>query len=257
MRVRGGSGVLSRLSPADIIAALDLRGARAGQRLFPLTADQIRAPFGVEVVQITPATLALVFENAATKQVPVVIAGIEGKPAPGYIVGKWTVDPETVEIVGPESSVKRATTALTEPISVAGARERVRATVTLGMLDSSVRLKAFRSAVVDVQIVPAPLDRNVPHRPLERTVRDVPIRMLNRAPNLTAQSIPSAVVLTLRGSRDDLSRLVAEEIHAYVDLTGLGVGQYPLTVHADSVGDAGVTRIEPATVRVRVTSGED
>ena len=135
-----------------------------------------------------------------------------------------------------------------EPISVAGARERVRATVTLGMLDSSVRLKAFRSAVVDVQIVPAPL---------ERTVRDVPIRMLNRAPNVTAESSPSAVAVTLRGSREDLNRLVAEEIHAYVDLTGLGAGQYTLPVHADPVGDAGVTRVEPAVIRVRVTSVKD
>ncbi len=42
---------------------------------------------------------------------------------PGFVVGKVTSVPETVEIVGPESSVKRAAAALTEPLSVAGARE--------------------------------------------------------------------------------------------------------------------------------------
>lgn len=248
VRVRGGSGALSRLSPVDIVAVLDLHGARAGQRLFPLTPDQVRVPFGVEVSQITPATVALVFEQAATKQVPVVIPGIEGKPAPGFIVGKWTVDPATVEIVGPESSVKRATTALTEPISVAGAHERVRASVTVGMLDSSVRLKAARSAVVDVQIVPAPFTR---------TVRDTPVRLLNLAPNLTAQSNPSTVELTVSGSRESLSRLAADGVSASVDLAGLGVGRYTLSIHADATGESGVTHVEPATVQVRVSSVKD
>lgn len=248
VRVRGGSGALSRLSPVDIVAVLDLHGAQAGQRLFPLTPDQVRVPFGVEVVQITPATVALAFEKAATKLVPVVIPGIEGKPSPGFIVGKWSVDPETVEIVGPESSVKRATTALTEPISVAGAHERVRATVTVGMLDSSVRLRTSRSAVVDVQIVPAPA---------ARTMHETPVRLLNLAPSLAAQSNPSTVGLTVSGSRESLNRLAADSVSASVDLAGLGVGHYTLAVHGDAMGESGVTHVEPATVQVRVFSVKD
>ena len=46
-RVRGSSGTLSRLSSGDVVAVIDLRGARVGRRLFPLTPDQVRAPFGV------------------------------------------------------------------------------------------------------------------------------------------------------------------------------------------------------------------
>jgi YbbR domain-containing protein len=247
VRLRGASGNLSRLSPADVVAVLDLRGARPGQRLFPLTPDQVRVPFGVEVVQVTPATVALVFETTASKQVPV-IPGIEGKPAPGFVVGKWTVDPSAVDIVGPESSVKRATAALTEPISVTGSRDRVRATVTVGLLDPALRLKTSRSAVVEVQIVPAPL---------ERTLRDVPIRLLNGAANLTVQSIPSMVDLTLRGSREGLAGLGVQDVTASVDLRGLGVGQYVLPVHAESTREVGVTQTEPSTVQVRISSVKD
>ncbi len=46
---------------------------------------------------------------------------VDGRPAPGYVVGPLTADPTTVEVIGPESAVKRATEALTEPVSVAGA----------------------------------------------------------------------------------------------------------------------------------------
>ena len=55
VRVRGSSGALGRVSPGDIVAVLDLRSARPGRRLFQLTPEQVRAPFGVEVFQVTPA----------------------------------------------------------------------------------------------------------------------------------------------------------------------------------------------------------
>lgn len=158
IRVRGGSATLSRLSAADIVAVLDLRGAQVGQRLFQLTPDRVRLPFGVEVVQLTPSTVALMFENSASKQVPIVPA-VTGRPAPGFVVGRMTSDPERVEIVGPESAVKRATVALSEPVSVADARRDVRAVVTVGLLDPALRLKGARSATINVQILPAPSDR--------------------------------------------------------------------------------------------------
>src|SRR5216683_3157556 len=56
VRVRGASGALARVSPGDIVAVLDLHGARPGRRLFQLTPEQVRAPFGIEIVQVAPAT---------------------------------------------------------------------------------------------------------------------------------------------------------------------------------------------------------
>jgi YbbR domain-containing protein len=247
VRVRGGSGALSRLSPVDIVAVLDLRDAQPGQRLFHVTPDQVRVPFGLEIVQITPATIALVFETSASKQVPVVPA-IEGRPAPGFVVGRMSADPAMVEIVGPESSVKRAAAALTEPVSVAGARDNVRHTVTVGMLDSTLRLRTSRSAIVDVQIAPAPA---------ERTLRNVAVHLRNLSSLLTAQSSPSTLDVSVRGTREGLVGVGGDDIDAYVDLAGLGVGQYALTVRADTKREVGVTRIDPAMVRVRIASGQN
>jgi YbbR domain-containing protein len=246
VRVRGASGTLSRVSTGDVVAVLDLRSARSGRRLFPLTPDQVRVPFGVEVVQVQPSALAMAFEPSASRQVPVMPA-VDGRPAPGYVVGALSADPRTVEVIGPESAVRRVTEALTEPVSVSGARDRVNQSVILGLIDPSLRLKNTRSAMVTVQIVPAPLERSLQGRP---------VHLRNVAPNLEAQAIPSAVGLTLRGSREALARVEADDIVAYVDLAGLGPGQYSLTVHADSSPEAGVTRIEPSSVQVRISSGK-
>ena len=248
VRVRGGSGTLSRLSPADIVAVVDLHGARAGQRLFHVTPDQVRVPFGVEIVQITPSTVALVFENSASKLVRVVPA-YDGKPAAGFMVGKVTSVPDSVEIVGPESAVKRAAAALTEPLSVTGAREPIRGTVPVGVLDSTLRLKTSRTVVVDVQVVPAPF---------EHIVRGLPVRRRNLSHNLALHLTPAAVDITVRGTRDGVNRIGGDDISVFVDVMGLGVGDYLLPVHAESASaEAGVFQIQPSKVQVRINSDKN
>ena len=247
VRVRGGSGTLSRLTPADVVAVLDLHGARPGRQLFHLTADQVRAPFGVEVTQLAPQSIALAFEATGTRQVPV-SPSIEGKPAPGFVVGRIAADPAVVDVVGPETAVKRVTEAITEPISIADATAPVRESVTVGFQEPSVRLKVPRAATVTVEIAPAPA---------ERIVRGRPVHLRNLGGNLSAQAVPAIVSVTLRGNRDPLNRAAADDISAYVDLAGLGAGQYTLTVRADAPGDIGVTAVAPSSVQVRIVSVKD
>jgi YbbR domain-containing protein len=152
-----------------------------------------------------------------------------------------------VEVIGPESAVERATEVLTEPVPVSGAKAAVQQAVTLGLLDPSLRLKSARSATVTVQVVPAPL---------ERTLRNRPVHLMNLGTALQAEAEPAAVELTLRGNREALNRVAADDIKAFIDLAGLGPGQYTLDVHADSPPDAGITRVEPASVQVRITRGK-
>src|SRR4051812_26684385 len=127
VRVRGASGTLSRVSAGDVVAVLDLRTAQAGRRLFPLTPDQVRVPFGLEIMQVLPSAVMMAFEPSASRSVPIVPA-VDGRPAPGYVVGPLSAEPRVVEIIGPESAVKRAAEVLTEPVSVAGARTQVKRT---------------------------------------------------------------------------------------------------------------------------------
>ena len=246
VRVRGASGTLSRVTAGDVVAVLDLHTAQSGRRLFPLTPDQVRVPFGVEIVQVQPSAVTMAFEPSASREVPIMPA-VDGRPAPGYVIGLLSAEPRVVEVIGPDSAVKRATEVLTEPVSVAGARTHVKQSVILGLLDPALRLKTVRSAMVTVQILPAPL---------ERTLRNQAVHLRNLGPNLQAEAVPAAVDLTLRGNRDALGRVAADDLAAFIDLAGLGPGQYSLTVHADSSRDAGVTRVSPESVQVRITSGK-
>jgi len=154
VRVRGSSGTLGRLSAGELAAVLDVRTPRPGQRLYHLTGVDVRAPFGVDVVQVTPSSIALFFERSSTKSVPV-LPVLEGQPAEGFMVDKVTADPATVDIVGPASSLKSLASAVTEAVSVEGATKAVIETVTVGPADPSVRLRGPQTtARVTVAIVP-------------------------------------------------------------------------------------------------------
>jgi YbbR domain-containing protein len=154
VRVRGGSATLSRLGTGDIVAVIDAHTARPGQRLFQLTPEQVRAPSGVQVMQVSPPSVTMVFEKTATKEVRVV-PSVEGTPARGFVMGKVTSDPPAVQVTGPESAVRAAAEATTEPVSVAGATETVTERVTVGFLDPALRLTNPKPATVRVEILPA------------------------------------------------------------------------------------------------------
>ena len=153
VRVRGSSGALSRLAAGELVAVLDLKQARSGQRLFHLTGTEVRAPFGIEVVQVTPSSLAITFETSATKEVAISPI-VEGQPADGYEVRRITADPKVVLVAGPATAVRETNEAITEPVSVAHATETVTEVVNVGVADPAVRLRSAQSVRVTVHIVP-------------------------------------------------------------------------------------------------------
>ena len=153
VRLRGSSGALSRMAAGDLSAVLDLRTARPGRRLFHVTPTQVTVPYGIEVVQVGPSTLTMEFETSGVRVVPVE-PDIEGRPAAGFEVTKVTSDPQTVEVAGPESALKRLDAAMTEPVTVTDETRSVREVVTIGVQDASLRLTTPQSAVVTVTISP-------------------------------------------------------------------------------------------------------
>lgn len=242
VRLRGSSALLGRLEPGEIVAVLDLAGARPGARLFHLRNDEVRSPYGVEVAQVVPGTLALDLERSGRRVVPVV-PPTEGDPAPGFVVGRITAEPATVEVLGPESRLREISEATTEPVTVSASRERVRDVVTIGVTDSAVRLAQPQSATVVVEILPAPV---------EREFGGVPVRWRNLGAGLRAQVVPSLARVSVRGRQEALAPLRADTIEAFVDLAGLGPGQYNLRVQVDPPQTFGVSDISPAVVDVTI-----
>lgn len=242
VRLRGSSAILSRLGAGEVVAGLDLATARPGSRLFHIRNDEVRVPFGVEVAQVVPGTVALEIEKSGRRTVPVTPA-VDGEPAPGFVIGKIVPNPATVDVVGPESRLRQLSGATTEPVSVAGRSERVSDNVTIGVVDSAVRLAQAQSATVVVEINPAPV---------EHELSGVPVRRRNLGSGLQAQIEPNLIRVTARGRREALADLRADAVDAFVNLEGLGPGHYNLRIQVDPSQNFGVSAITPASVDVTI-----
>lgn len=242
VRVRGAADLLGRLVAGDLVATVDLSAAQPGRRLFHISTERVKAPFAVEVTQITPASIAIRFEPSATRIVPIQ-PSVEGEPAVGFIVGEITAQPRLVEVVGPESALRRVEEAITEPIWVGSASSAVKSTVVLGVAESGVRVKTTRSAIVTVAIVPAPETR---------MLSGVPVRLRNLATRLTARVVPATVTVRVRGIKAVVEKLRGASVVAYVDVNGISEGDYGLPVRLEQTKDVGVDQVDPTIVSIHV-----
>jgi YbbR domain-containing protein len=242
VRVRGTSTSLGRLTLGDVKAVLDVANAKPGRNLCHIGPDLVSAPFGVEVSYAGPATVVLQFERKVTRTIPV-RPDVDGEPAPGYEVRGVSVDPAMVEVVGPESELRELTSATTEPVLLKASAAPVREKVAIAILNSDARLRVPREATVtvDIQLVRT-----------ERTIRGVPVRMLQLLASQRAQALPPNVSVTVRGDGEALRKLGVSDVEASVDLSGLGAGRYTLPVSVAPSRLFGVVRIEPPQVQVTI-----
>jgi YbbR domain-containing protein len=238
VRVRGSSGALSRISTGEVVAVMDLRTARPGQRLFHLASRDVRVPFGIDVVQVAPSSISIRFEPSVTKRVPIAPV-VEGEPAPGFVVGTIAAEPSTVEVVGPAGALKVLTEAITEPVVVTGASGPITETVTVGSPVASVRLQSLQTTRVTVNVAPAPV---------RWTVSGIGVQVRNASRQVQVQ--PQSVTVHVHGPRE--AQAEATEFDASVDVSGLGPGQYDLPVKVVPPARIGVVSIEPEQVRVRI-----
>jgi YbbR domain-containing protein len=239
IRVRASSGTVSRISGGDLVAVVDLRSARPGRRLFNVTGEDVRRPSGVEVVQLSPSSVAISFESSATRTVPVV-PSVEGEPASGFVIGTVTANPATVEVSGPASAVRNVTEAITEPVSVQGASGPIEEMVTVGVADPRLRLRIPQTARVAVEISTAPA---------EWEVKLIRVNVRNAARSV--QVTPEVVTAIVRGPRE-LMQHGPEAFEAFVDADGLQTGQSMRRVRIVAPERAAVVRVEPEQIRVRV-----
>lgn len=127
------------VSGETLSVEINLLGEREGERIMPLTKENVQRPLGVEILSVTPSRITVVLEKRVEKVVPVV-AEIVGTPAAGYRLLAYTADPPNVTVVGPASGVARVSRAVTEPIRIDGRRGSFVAVANVDVADKRLRI---------------------------------------------------------------------------------------------------------------------
>lgn len=148
VRVRGPEAIVRRLQASDLRAEIDLTGIRPGEHTFDLT-HQISVPDRLEIAEVVPSEIHVVFDTRATRVVPV-HGRIGGSFVPGYKVEKIDCEPASVEITGPENAVASIEAATTDPVDVTGVVGRISVARHAYVSDPLIQVTNPRSVEVTV-----------------------------------------------------------------------------------------------------------
>jgi YbbR domain-containing protein len=200
----GSRNKLNSIKLPDLVATVDLRDSRAGERVIRLSPKlvSIELPEGVKIESFQPNSLALRLEPRVERQVPVEVR-LDGKPAEGHEVYGTQLSLSMVRVHGPASHVHNLQRAPTETISVEGRKESF--TVPHAAIDISDQKVEVLDPAVDV-IVEIGLRRS------EKSFDSVSVR------SRTGAAVqPSTATVTVSGAADAIDKLRREDIVVIVD----------------------------------------
>jgi YbbR domain-containing protein len=135
VQVQASRWAAERVSPTSVRIRVDVAGLREGDNLVHLQPESVEVPPGVRVTRVAPAWATVRVVRATTKTVPVV-ARVLGLPAPAHVLRRVVVQPPTVEIKGPRTTIEARTAVDTLPVDVSGRRETLTRTVGLALPES-------------------------------------------------------------------------------------------------------------------------
>jgi YbbR domain-containing protein len=139
IRVRGPERLIRNLGPTDILAELNLADVKPGDRTFDLTAQQIRHPRDLHVVQVVPGQVHLSFDTRLTREVEI-RPRVTGDFLPGEQIAKVLVDPEKITVTGPKHQVEMMDAATTDPIDASGTRTQASFVTNVYVADPLVQV---------------------------------------------------------------------------------------------------------------------
>src|SRR2546425_8730785 len=151
VRLRGSSNVIRDISGKDVSTTIDLSKMRPGEKIVPLSPQNVQAPFGADVIRVNPSSVRFNLERTMRKTVPVVPT-ISGQPSDGFEIGSVAVNPSRVEVEGPESRISTLASIATVPIRLDRRQTHIEQAVDLDVPDPQIPLRRPAPVAVRVEI---------------------------------------------------------------------------------------------------------
>jgi YbbR domain-containing protein len=151
LETRGPAGRLRDMREARSAVVLDFSSVQQpGQRTFTIEAGNVNLPRGIQLVRVIPAQLRFRFERRIVREVPVEARFTD--PHEGYAVASYEVTPAKLTITGPESSVERTTSVVTDRINIGGVLSTSQFRVNCFLSEPQVRFQSPSQVTVRVVV---------------------------------------------------------------------------------------------------------
>lgn len=151
LNIKGPERIIRNIRPSDMRVSIDLSKAKKGEGLYPINKNNVELPGAVTVTNITPPNVKVFLEESIIKTVwirPIIV----GFPEKSFYVKSISVLPQTVEIEGARSEVKKVDKIKTEPLDLTGFKETFTQNVKLDVTGMNIKTKT-KDVMVKVVIV--------------------------------------------------------------------------------------------------------
>ena len=139
IRVRGPERMIRALRSNEIHVEIDLANSNPGERTFDLTSQNVHQPRELDVVQVIPTQVHLIFDHRLVRPVEV-RPRVVGRFATGVRVARVEADPPTISISGPKQRVEMVDAAITDPVDASGVMKQASFTTQAYVSDPLVQV---------------------------------------------------------------------------------------------------------------------
>jgi len=140
LNIKGQERLIRTIRPTDIRVWIDLTKAKKGEGIYAINKNNISLPLTVTVKNITPSSVKVSLEESVSRTVKVrpIVVGI---PEKGYYIKSISVVPQTVDLEGTSSKIKKVDKVKTEPLDVTGRSETLTKDLKLDVSGMNIRTK--------------------------------------------------------------------------------------------------------------------
>ena len=199
----------------------------------------------VFVARVEPTEISVTVEDELTKILPVKPV-LKGSPKYGYILSRFVVTPNVVNLRGPRTRIESVTQVTTDQIDLTGRESDFAQRINLVLhepfvtieSESSVEFQAIVEKVVTI-----------------KEFTDLRIEGLNLDESLKWDEAKDSGAITVQGSLIQLEAVSQNDIRLAVDFGEINEpGQYSLAVATVVPAGLSVRRFEPSEIQVELTS---
>jgi YbbR domain-containing protein len=140
LNIKGQERLIRTIRPTDIRVWIDLTKAKKGEGIYAINKNNISLPLTVTVKNITPSSVKVSLEESVSRTVKIrpIVVGI---PEKGYYIKSISVVPQTVDLEGASSEIKKVDKVKTEPLDVTGRSETLTKDLKLDVSGMNIRTK--------------------------------------------------------------------------------------------------------------------
>lgn len=236
----GAKRALDEISVRDLVASVDGRKLKPGERVARLTRDTVtmELPEGVNIERIEPSSVALRVERSIEREVEIE-ARLEGQPAAGYEVRGVQIEPQRIRVRGPESHVLALERATTETIPLDGATQTfTSAQAAVDILDQKI---VALTPIVSVRV-------EIGERLAEKRFSGVSVRAAN---GVAGEPQPERATVVVRGTASLIESLRAENLILVLETGGEATVTPRLELSPAVNGQVELLATEPARFTIK------